>query len=98
MNLHFIYFLIDIIFLIIIEVLFCSQIFVEKPNRVKLSKFTILSIFILSIFSGFFSVLVHGIPNLGFSINSIVYASIAPFGLILFMQTRQKKLILKYSK
>jgi hypothetical protein len=98
MNLHFIFFLLDILVWFIIAAVFCSQIYINKSNRFKLSKTTMVSVFILSLLSGLFSVLVNGIPDIGFSMNSFVFAFIACFGVVFYTQIKQNKLILKYNK
>jgi len=98
MNLHFIFFLLHILVWFTIACFICSQIIFNKSDRAKLSKATIFSVFILSLSSGLFSVLVHGTPNIGFSINSFVYASIIPFIVVIYTQTKQGKSFMKLNK
>ena len=61
---------------------------------------TKISIIVISLCAGFFSVLVNGIPDLGLSMNSFAYASFAPFGLIFYTQLTHKKIVtkVKYAK
>lgn len=91
MNWHFIFFLLDIVGWITIAILLCNSAFITKANRANLNKISKLSIVIITICAGLFSVLINGIPDTGFSINSLMYAFFVSLSLVIYQRTKTKK-------
>lgn len=91
MNLHFIFFLLDIVGWMTIAILLCNNVFITRANRVNLNNISKLSIVIVTICAGLFSVLINGIPEAGISINSLMYASVVSFSLVFYKQIKTKK-------
>lgn len=90
MNLHFLFFLLDIVVWLSIA-LFLSYTSLVQPYNVNLNYITKLYTAIVTICAGFFSVLIHGLPDMGFSINSFIYAFFAAFSFVYYQQTRKKQ-------
>ena len=56
---------------------------------------TTLGTIVIALCAGFFSVLNHGLPDVGFSINSFIYATLVSFSFALYNQVKKKKLLMK---
>lgn len=91
MNLHFIFFLLDIVGLLTIAVLLCSRVFIKRSNKVNLNKITKLNIIIITLCAGLFSVFINGLADTGFSINSFIYAFFVSFSLVIYQRIKPKK-------
>lgn len=99
MNWHFNFFLLDVVAWIAIAVLLCNRAFIIK-SKVNLNLLTKLNIITITLFVGFLSVLVNGIPNTAFSIDSFAYVFITSFTLVT-LKTKRKylpKASKKYTK
>jgi len=91
MNMHFIFFLIDVLVWVMIAVLLCKLVFVTKHQKVNMHKITVLNIVIITLAVGLFSVLTNGIPDLGLSIKSFIYTFFVSFSLVLYQRIKTKK-------
>lgn len=71
----FCFFLLDILVWLTIAVMVCNIDIKTKSYKLKMSKITKVIIIIFTLAAGFFSVLTNGLPDLGFSIISLMYAA-----------------------
>ena len=90
MNLHVLFFLLDIIVWLGIA-LFLSYTSIVQSYNVTLHYITKLYTVIITLCAGLFSVLIHGLPETGFSINSFIYAFFVAFSFVYYQQTRKKQ-------
>jgi hypothetical protein len=91
MNWHLIYFLLDIVGWVIIAVLLCNRSIKTKSNKVNLNIIVKLSIIMITLFAGLFSVLVNGLAETGFTVNSFIYTFFVSFSLVIYLRTRTSK-------
>lgn len=91
MNWHFIYFLLDILVWMIIAVMLCNSGVKTKSYKLNINKVTKFNTVILTLCAGFFSVLINGIPELGFSIISFIYATSASVILLFTQRVKIKR-------
>lgn len=94
MNVHFLFFLLDIVAWLGIA-LFLSYASLVQSYHVNLHYITKLYTVIITICAGFFSVLIHGLPDTGFSTNSFIYAFFVAFSFVYYQQTRKKQVRIK---
>lgn len=90
MNWHFIFFLLDIVVWVAIAALLCNRALVIK-SKVNLGLLERLGIISITLFVGFLSVLVNGVPSIGFSIDSFLYVFIASYIIVVFLRLKTKK-------
>ena len=91
MTWHFIFFLLDIVGWITIAFLLCNVAFITKFSNFNINKITKLSIIIATLCAGLLSVLINGLAENGFSINSFIYAFIVSFSLVIYQRLKTKK-------
>jgi len=91
MNWHFIFFLLDVVSWITVAVLLCNYAFITRSNKANLNNFTKLNIIIIAPFAGLFSVLINGIPETGFAVNSFIYVFIVSFSLVFYQRIKTRK-------
>lgn len=91
MNLHFTYFLLDILAWVGIAVLICNLPLIKKSYKYKLNNLTKINIIFITFVAGLFSVLIDGLPNTGISINSLTYALVVSFSLGFYLRSKSKK-------
>lgn len=94
MNWHFIFFLLDVVGWMVIAVLVCNNASLIKSNKVNLNAITKLSVIIITIVTGLFSVLVNGLSDTGLSVISFIYAFFVSFSLVYYQLIRAKKVYL----
>lgn len=91
MNWHFTFFLLDIVGWTAIAVLLCNTAFIKKSNKDNLNGITKLNVIIITLCAGLFSVLTNGLPDMGLSINSFMYAFFVSFGLVIYLRSKTKR-------
>ena len=94
MNWHFLFFILDIVGWIGIALSFN---YLSIVLTYKVSTFNILKIntIIIALSAGSFSVIIYGIPNIGLSLESFMYAFFACLIFILFQQITKEKVKIK---
>lgn len=90
MNLHFLFFILDIVVWLGIAFFFNYASLAQSYN-VTLHYVAKLYTVIITLCVGLFSVLIHGLPDTGFSINSFMYVLLASFSFVYYQQTKKKQ-------
>jgi hypothetical protein len=93
MNWHFTFFLFNVVVWIGIALLL-SFTFAAKSHKDNFNSIAKLYTIIIALCAGFFSVLTQGLPEMGFSINSFMYAFLASLGFVFYQLVRTKKRVL----
>lgn len=99
MNWHLIYSILNIFGWVVIAIMLCNTGIKTKSYNLNVSKVTTLKIVFFTIGAGLFSVLINGLPDLGLSITSFIYANSVSVILLFYQRIKIKKVYIpKLSK
>lgn len=91
MNWHFIFFLLHIAGWMTVATLLCSCLFIKKSHKVNFDKSTKFCVVSVSLFTGLFSVLINGQPEIGFALDSFLFSFLGAIVIIFYQIIKAKR-------